>query len=98
MARVMGACSGLLAFAATIFAGLAAGNSIPTTVSRSLWAMGAFFLLGSILGHVAQRVIDEYAVAKHKELFGDLSARGAEAAGKAAPAPAGEPKTGGSPS
>jgi hypothetical protein len=76
MVRVSGACLGLFAFAVTILTGLAAGNPATTTLSRALWAMGAFFLLGLVLGYVALRVIDEHAVHRHKELFGEPEPEG----------------------
>lgn len=70
MVRVSGACLGLFAFAVTILAGLSAGNPATAILSRALWAMGAFFLLGCVLGYIALRVIDEHAIRRHKELFG----------------------------
>jgi hypothetical protein len=76
MVQVSGACLGLFAFAVTILAGLAAGNPATAILSRALWAMGAFFLLGCLLGYVALRVIDEHAVRRHKELFGAFQAPG----------------------
>lgn len=69
MIRVSGACLGLFAFAVTILAGLAAGNSAAAILSRALWAMGAFFLLGCALGYIALRVIDEHAIRRHRDLF-----------------------------
>ncbi|MBN1490654.1 MAG: hypothetical protein JXA69_12115 [Phycisphaerae bacterium] len=74
MVRCCGACFGLLAFAVTILAGLYAGNPVTTTLSRSLWAMVAFLCLGSFLGYVALRVVDEHAVRRRNELFGDPDA------------------------
>lgn len=71
MIQVYGACLGLFAFAVTILAGLSAGNPATAILSRALWAMGAFFLLGCALGYVALRVVDEHAVRRHKELFGE---------------------------
>jgi len=73
MVRVTGASLGLLAFAVTITAGLLVGNPTTTILARALWAMASFFLLGCVLGYVAQRVIDEHAIRRHRELFGESS-------------------------
>ncbi len=74
MVQVSGACLGLFAFAVTVLAGLAAGNAATAILSRALWAMAAFFLLGCLLGYVAMRVIDEHAIRRHRELFGPAPA------------------------
>lgn len=81
MARVSGACIGLFTFAVVVLAGMAAGNSTATILSRALWAMAAFFLLGSLLGYVGMQVVDEYAIRRRQELFGDVEteSRGAGA-------------------
>ncbi|HOW18383.1 MAG TPA: hypothetical protein PLC79_05045 [Phycisphaerae bacterium] len=91
-----GACLGLFAFAVTVLAGLAAGNPATAILSRALWAMAAFFLLGCVLGYVALRVIDEHAVRRHRELFGpprsDDAAGAGDGGSAAKPAePAAEP-------
>jgi thiosulfate reductase cytochrome b subunit len=96
MVQVSGACLGLFAFAVTVLAGLAAGNPATAILSRALWAMAAFFLLGCVLGYVALRVIDEHAIRRHRELFGsprsDDAAGAADAGAAAKPAdPAAEP-------
>jgi predicted lipid-binding transport protein (Tim44 family) len=92
MVRVTGVCLGLLAFAVTIIAGLLVGNPSMTVLSRALWAMASFFALGCVLGYVSQRVIDEHAVRRHKELFGEPTSGRASPAGpstSAASKPAG---------
>lgn len=71
MVRTTGACLALLAFSVAILAGISADNPVTTTLSRALWALAAFYLLGTLLGYVAQRVIDEHALRLHRELFGD---------------------------
>ncbi len=95
MARVSGACFGLFAFAVTIFAGLWVGNPAATTLSRGLWAMVAFFLLGSVLGYVGQRVVDEYAIRRRQELFGDPVSEGPAVPSAPAKDPAAEKATAG---
>ncbi len=62
----------MFAFAVTILVGVAVGNPATAVLSRALWAMAAFFLLGSVLGYIALRVIDEYAVRRHEELLAEL--------------------------
>lgn len=71
MVKNTGAVLALLAFAVTIIAGVAVGNPATTTLTRALWAMAAFYLLGTVLGHIMNRVIDEYAIRRKKELFGE---------------------------
>lgn len=73
MIRTTGACLGLLGFSVTIIAGLSVDNPATTTLSRALWALAAFYLLGSLLGYVAHRVIDEHALHLHHEMFGDAA-------------------------
>jgi hypothetical protein len=81
MTRTTGACLGLLAFSTAILAGVSIGNPVATTLSRALWAMVAFYILGAVLGHVAMRVIDEYAVQQNEALFGDNAALAVTAPG-----------------
>jgi hypothetical protein len=50
----------LLAFAfCLVVGGLQTGNTFTTTVSRALGAMAGTFVIGLILGAMAQRMIDE---------------------------------------
>jgi formate hydrogenlyase subunit 4 len=50
----------LLAFAfCLIVGGLQTGNTFTTTVSRALAAMAGTFVIGLVLGSMAQRMIDE---------------------------------------
>jgi len=69
MVRLCGAALGLLAFTVTILVGLSAGNPVESVLQRAVWALFAFCVLGLILGWVAYRVIDEYALRMHKEMF-----------------------------
>lgn len=77
MVRLCGATLGLFAFSVTIFLGLLVGNSLEETVWRALSAMFTFCGLGMIAGWVCNRVLDEYAIQRRMELFGDE--RGTEA-------------------
>jgi hypothetical protein len=71
MARLCGATLGLFAFSVTIFLSLAAQNSIEETLWRALSAMLCFCGIGLAAGWVATRVLDEYALWRHIELFGE---------------------------
>jgi uncharacterized membrane protein len=51
---------GLLAFAATIFAGVWAGNDVTVVLERALWSLISFLILGAICGWIAQIVINEH--------------------------------------
>ena len=62
LARYAGSTLGLLAFAIVLIAGLLAGNPLTTTLSRGIFALFAFFLLGSLLGGAAQMVVNEHRV------------------------------------
>lgn len=60
LARYAGTTLGLLAFAIVIAAGLFTRNPLTTTLSRSLFALFAFFLIGFVLGAAAQMVVNEH--------------------------------------
>lgn len=57
-------CSGLVAFAAALVLGWAAGNEASEILKRAILALAACWLVGWIVGAVAQRAvqdrIDEY--------------------------------------
>ena len=78
MARLCGATLGIFAFSVTIFLSLAAQNSIEETLWRALTAMVCFCVIGVGAGWVASKVLDEYALARHVELFGEDEPREAE--------------------
>jgi len=60
VARLAGASLGLLAFSVTIAAGLYANNPPMVTLSRSIFALITFCILGFFFGLAAQSVIAEY--------------------------------------
>lgn len=60
VARYTGASLGLLAFAITTTVGLWANNPVDVTLSRSIQSMFVFFVIGTVLGMVTQRVIAEH--------------------------------------
>ncbi len=49
----------MVGFTASIAVGWAAGNSAPTTILRALAAFVVCLLVGKMVGHVAQRTIEE---------------------------------------
>lgn len=60
IARYAGATLGLFAFSIVIIAGLFTHNPMTVTLSRSIFALFLFFLIGFVLGSVVQMVINEY--------------------------------------
>jgi hypothetical protein len=60
MPQRLAAILALLAFAfCLVVGGLETGNTFTTTVSRALAAMAGTFVVGLLLGAMAQRMIDE---------------------------------------
>lgn len=74
IARYTGACLGLLAFAVTSVAGLLTGNAVTVTLSRSLFALFLFCVLGLVLGGAAQLVVAEYERNRESEIRRRLEA------------------------
>ena len=60
IARFTSAGFALLAFSIALLGGIASRNPVEVVLSRGLVAILVFFILGLILGHAAQRVVDEY--------------------------------------
>ena len=97
MIRRAGACLGLLAFCLTIVRGMGAGNPPEVILTRALWAMIIFFLLGLVLGLAGHLAINEHTANRAKALAVELErartgpddAEAAETA-EAAEAPAAE--------
>lgn len=50
----------MLAFSASIFAGLWGGNDMMTILTRAWWALMIFLVFGAIVGWIAQTVINEH--------------------------------------
>lgn len=59
MPQRIAATMALIAFAVCLIAGMSADNTITTTLSRALVAMGGTFLVGAVVGAMAQRMLDE---------------------------------------
>ena len=68
IARYTGAMLGLFAFAVVITAGLLAHNSFSLTLSRAVFALFAFLVLGLVLGTAAQLVVGEYEKNRESEI------------------------------
>jgi len=61
--RIAGSLS-LLAFAICLVAGLAAKNSTATILANALLAMGVTFVVGLVVGAMAQKMLDENVAAE----------------------------------
>jgi len=60
MVRLCATCTALLAFAVSIFRGLAVDNPTDTILIRALWSLVTFFVIGLGAGWVGQAVAAEY--------------------------------------
>ena len=59
MARKIAAASALLVFAISVLLGLGAQNTFTTTLSRALLAMAGTFIIGLIVGAMAEKMVEE---------------------------------------
>ncbi len=66
--RFVGAALGLFAFSVSVLAGLYAQNPVRVVLSRSILALFVFFLIGVVVGHLAQRVIADHFNAREAEV------------------------------
>jgi hypothetical protein len=73
ISRYTGAILGLLAFSASIIAGLVARNPASVILSRAVFALVLFCIIGLVVGGAAQFVIDDYARRRYKELLPEPS-------------------------
>ncbi|HEX8910862.1 MAG TPA: hypothetical protein VF796_00785 [Humisphaera sp.] len=67
----------LLVFAISLVAGIQAGNTIATVLSRGLVAMAGTMAIAWVVGAMAQRMVDENLRAKEQELRDAAQANGA---------------------
>lgn len=67
--RFAGASLGLLAFSIAVTAGLWVRNPVDVILSRSIFALFAFCLIGFLLGGAAQMVIAEYDSGRESEIL-----------------------------
>ena len=72
MVRLCGASLGLFAFAIAILQGLLAGNPTPVILSRALWALFSFCIIGLIVGWVGFRVLDEHTMKLNRKMFSEI--------------------------
>ncbi len=78
MIRTCGACTALLAFAITIFRGVLVDNPTDTILTRALWSLVVFLVLGLAVGWIGQTVIEEHSRQLHEREA--IAQREAEAA------------------
>ena len=64
MVRRIAAVMALVAFATCLVAGIGADNTFATAVSRALAAMAGTFVVGLVVGAMAQRMLDENLAAR----------------------------------
>jgi hypothetical protein len=62
VARYTGAVLSLFAFGVASVAGLIAGNPPEVVLTRALWALAVFCLIGLTVGAAAQMVLGEYSL------------------------------------
>ncbi len=60
MARLCGACCGLVVFSAMILRGLAVGNSVQVIILRAVTGLFAGLVLGSVVGWVGMILIRDH--------------------------------------
>ena len=68
MAQKIAASSALLVFAVSVLLGLSAENTFSTTLSRALLAMGGTFVIGLVIGAMADRMIAENLSVSEKKI------------------------------
>jgi len=78
MARKIAASSALLVFATSVLSGLRAENTFSTTLSRALTAMGATFIIGLVIGVMADRMIAENLSVAEKKIKNSEAKTGTE--------------------
>ena len=72
IARYTGGILALLALSITIVVGLWAHNPVSLILSRAIWALCVFCVIGLVVGGVAQYVVNDYAKRRHKEVLAEL--------------------------
>ena len=68
VARFAGASLGLLAFTITSAAGLLSQNPVEVTLSRSIFALVLFCVIGFLLGTATQMVVAEHERTRESEI------------------------------
>jgi hypothetical protein len=86
MSRRLAAATSLVAFALCLLAGMAAENTLSTTLSRALVAMAGTLVVGFVVGTMGQRMLEENVkVAKAKLAEEERQRKELEAAQKPPP-------------
>ena len=78
MSRKIAASSALLVFGISILLGLRAENTFGTTLSRALMAMGATFVIGLVVGAMADKMMAENLSLVEKKIKNSEMKTGAE--------------------
>ena len=78
MARKIASASALLVFAVSILLGLRAQNTFSTTLLRALQAMGVTFVIGLMVGTMAEKMMEENLSDSEKKLKNSEAKIGAE--------------------
>lgn len=68
VARFAGASLGLLAFTIAIAGGVYAQNPVTVTLSRSIFALFLFSIIGVVLGTAVQMVVNEFEQKKRADI------------------------------
>lgn len=68
IARYTGASLGLLAFAIATISGLLVQNPVSVTLSRGIFALFVFCIIGMAMGYAAQMVITEHESTQQSEI------------------------------
>ena len=63
--RIIASIFALVSFAAALFIGVAANNSFNTIVLRAILTMGICYLVGRVIGALADRAVQEH-IAQYK--------------------------------
>jgi hypothetical protein len=92
IARFTGGILGTLAFSVSILTGLWARNPVNLILSRAVWALCVFSVIGLLVGGAAQRVVNDYARRRREELVSDGAAHRQEPVSADPMNPAGTPE------
>jgi hypothetical protein len=82
VARFTGASLGLLAFTIAVVCGLVVRNPVTVTLSRGILALFVFFVIGIVLGGIAQVVLNEHERRRMSEIDRKYPRAGAGGAAK----------------
>lgn len=73
ISRYLGSALGLFAFTVAVVAGFFAGNDPQTVLSRAIFALFSFCMLGFVLGAVAQLVVVEHEKSERSRIEEDYA-------------------------